>query len=70
MGAEQEQAFVKLKEDQRKYRRIKHYDPEAQTALTTDASTKGLGATLLQIDERGRKRLLPDTFEEQKKLCS
>ncbi len=34
---------------------LKHYVPAAQTILTTDASTKGLGATLWQVDDSGRR---------------
>ncbi len=54
-GEEQERAFNKLKRDIANIAELKHYDPEAQTVLTTDASTKGLGATLWQIDEKGRR---------------
>ncbi len=34
---------------------LKQYNPSAETILTTDASTKGLGATLWQVDEHGRR---------------
>ena len=54
-GEEQENAFKKLKSDIANIAELKHYDPEAQTVLTTDASTKSLGATLWQIDEQGRR---------------
>ena len=54
-GTEQQTAFEKLKEDIANIMMLKHYDPAAQTVLTTDASTKGLGATLWQIDESGRR---------------
>ncbi len=40
-----------MKEDIANITVLKHYDPKAQRILTTDASTKGLGATLWQIDE-------------------
>ena len=33
---------------------LKHYDPVAETVLTTEASKKGLGAALWQVDEHGR----------------
>ena len=56
-GAEQQTAFKNLKKDTANVTVLKHYDPEAQTVLTTGASTKGLGATLWQIDE-ARKRAL------------
>ncbi len=54
-GDEQQSAFEKLKEDIANITVMKYYDPEAQTILTTDASTKGLGATLWQIDENNKR---------------
>ncbi len=54
-GPEQQAAFEGLKRDIANITMLKHYDPEAQTVLTTDANTKGLGATLWQIDESGRR---------------
>ena len=54
-GAEQQTAFEKLKEHIANITMLKHYDPAAQTILTTDASTKALAATLWQIDESGRR---------------
>ena len=54
-GEDQQKAFEALKEDIANITVLKHYDPEAQTVLTTDASTQGLGATLWQIDESGRR---------------
>ena len=54
-GVEQQSAFENLKEDMANNTVMKHYDTEAQTVLTTDASTKGLGATLWQVDENGRR---------------
>ena len=54
-GEEQQSAFEKLKEDIANITLTKHYDPEAQTILTKDASTKGLCAALWQIDENGKR---------------
>ena len=34
---------------------LEHYYPKAETVLTTDASTLGLGITLWQVDEHGRR---------------
>ncbi len=42
LGAEQEHAFTQLKKDIANIAELINYDPEAQTVLTTDASTKGL----------------------------
>ncbi len=53
--ADQQTAFDTLKNDNANITRLKNYDPNARTILTTDACTKGLGATLWQEDEHGRR---------------
>ena len=45
---QQQEAFDEIKSNIANINSLKHYDPEAETILTTDASTKGLGATLWQ----------------------
>ncbi len=54
-GAEQEKAFAGLKKNIANITVLKHSDPTAETVLTTNACKKGLGATLWQIDEHGRR---------------
>ena len=54
-GKPQQQAFDQIKTDIATITTLKHYDPSAQTILTTDASRKGLGATLWQTDEEGKQ---------------
>ena len=54
-GAAQRKAFDQIKHDIAHIATLKHYDPSATTILSTDASTKGLGATLWQEDSEGRR---------------
>ncbi len=54
-GEAQSKAFETLKNDIANITALKHYDPSAEMILTTDGSTKGLGATLWQVDEHGRR---------------
>ena len=51
---EQQNAFDQIKSDILNITRLKHYDENAPTILSTDTSTKGLGATLWQENENGR----------------
>ncbi len=48
-------AFEGIKRNIAEIESLKHYDPKAETILTTDASTKGLGATLWQKVTDGRR---------------
>ncbi len=54
-GSQQQNAFDQIKHDIAKITTLKHYDPKAPSTLTTDASRKGLGATLWQTDENGKR---------------
>ena len=47
-GPMQEQAFSRVKEELSKDTTLAHYDPEAPTNISADASAYGLGAVLLQ----------------------
>ncbi len=53
--ANQQTAVNIIKEDFANITRLKHYDPNAKTILTTHACAIGLGATLWQEDEHGRR---------------
>ena len=48
-------AFDKIKTKIAEIDSLAHYDPQKETILQVDASTVGLGATLWQTDENGRK---------------
>ena len=37
---------------------LSYFDPALDTRIQVDASTKGLGAALVQIDERGREKII------------
>ncbi len=54
-GPEQQKAFEQLESDIASIGRLKHYDPDAEAVLSTDASRQGLGATLWQINEKGKR---------------
>ena len=48
-------AFDKIKTKIAEIDSLAHYDPQKETILQVDASTVGLGATLWQVDENGRR---------------
>ena len=51
----QQLTFYEIKLDIADLKSLKHYDRNAETLLTTDASNKGLGAALWQKVEGGRR---------------
>ncbi len=53
-GEAQQKAFDQIRHDITNIATLEHYDPTATTILSTDASTKELGATLWQ-DDAGRR---------------
>ena len=47
-GPEHQEVFNQMKEETVRYPILPYYNPRKETVLQTDASTKGLGACLLQ----------------------
>ncbi len=54
-GSSQQNAFDQIKSDIANIASLKHYDPNAPTILSTDASRKVLGATLWQTDHQSQR---------------
>ncbi len=50
------ETFESLKRDIQTIVPLKHYDVSEETILTTDASTKGLGATLWQREKTTNRK--------------
>ena len=55
-GPNQEKAFAEVKEHLTTTPVLAHYSPHRQTVIAADASNRGLGAVLLQIQEDGTRR--------------
>ncbi|EFA13158.1 Transposon Ty3-G Gag-Pol polyprotein-like Protein [Tribolium castaneum] len=55
IGEEQRKAFLKLKEDLVTIKTLGYYDPDDRTQVIDDASPVGLGAILIQYDNKGSR---------------
>ena len=55
---EQEQAFLKLKEQVTKPQTMAYFDEKSKTEVIVDASPVGLGAILAQEDKRGQRKII------------